>query len=190
MSLTPEKIESLKKLAKSTNALVSKSSIEKLKAEGLNADGEKLKVAEKKTTPKALKAEKPSLKKKEPEKVVEQPKVKTPRNPTKEDIDECKKLLATQKENLKRTSNWKKKRAKKGLPEKKTAAEVIDTASEKIAATTHVKLEKGEGLSKKELSSLRSQLKNLVKTITAGITAKTERKSFIQELIAELRKQL
>lgn len=189
-TLTAEKKEKLVLGAKSSNNLVKTSSIEKLKAAGFDANGNELK----KSPPKpASPAPKPVVKKAEP-KPTPAPAKKVEKSkrakPTKEEIEECEELLQEHVNKAKTTKKWKKQRADKGLPEKKTAPEVLKKANEKVSETVKTALEKGKALSKQYLNQIRSNIKHIVKETLVGIPEKKDKKEFINELIAELKKQL
>lgn len=191
MSLTADKIAKLVEGAKSTNNSVKVFSLNKLKEAGLDANGKELKKTPAKPEPKKPEPKKPEVKKPEPTPAPKKPTAgESRKKASKQEIEDCEKLLEEHLAKAKTTRKWKKERQKEGLPEKKTAAEVLDTAHDKVADNVKTALKKGEGLSKKELNGIRTNIRQIVKVTLTGITDKGEKKAFIKELIEELKKQL
>lgn len=184
--LNEQEIAKWRRLAGATNKAVSDKAKKVLKDAGVPikegdaapATAPAKKVEPKKPEPKKPVAAKPAAKKAPVKKSVH----------SAADLKKCEDLLAEFERRRAKTSAWKKKRAKSGLPALKTPAEVISDAAETAHDRLKDNVKKGDLLNKTETKEIKKEIKDLVEVVVASIPKSADKKSFIAELIAELKK--
>jgi hypothetical protein len=144
------------------------------------------------------KKEKPQYKKKIVEKKIIMPKKETPKDNQKEaeksmegkklTVENCRELLAKLKTKRESAKKRLETRKKQGKPAELTTIEALTSASATLEKKVEKEVEKKGQLPKSTLKRSTKEVVDIVATIISGIPTKAERTSYINEVIADLKK--
>ena len=188
--------EAVKEVARNTKAKLEAQLAELEKGETPEPKKEEPKKEEpKKEEPKK---EKPQYKKKIVEKKIIMPKKETPKDNQKEaeksmegkklTVENCRELLAKLKTKRESAKKRLETRKKQGKPAELTTIEALTSASATLEKKVEKEVEKKGQLPKSTLKRSTKEVVDIVATIISGIPTKAERTSYINEVIADLKK--